>query len=163
LFHTGAQLHRRFDRHFYFSTVGSSDATQKRGSYFSYSSAASLFLSNPNLPSAAGRARRRLPARLRRPPRVARAPCLLHRPLRARRRPPCLSTAPNRAPPPPSHLARVCPRRGIWPCATTAARRRPQGGAQGPFSPTTAALVDPLCCGEHKLELPCSSLKLHSS
>jgi hypothetical protein len=31
LFHTRAQLHRRFDRRFYFSTVGSSDAIQKRG------------------------------------------------------------------------------------------------------------------------------------
>jgi hypothetical protein len=46
-------VHRRFDRRSYFSTVGSSDATLERGSYLSYPTAASRFVSNPNLSAAA--------------------------------------------------------------------------------------------------------------
>jgi hypothetical protein len=49
LFHHGAQLHRRFDRRFYFSTIGSCDATLECGSYLSYPSVASSNRSNPKL------------------------------------------------------------------------------------------------------------------
>jgi hypothetical protein len=87
LFHPGAQLHRRFDRRFYFFTVGSSDATLERGSYLSYPSAASRIVSNPKSPGRHARAVRRRPAHLRRFSRV-----------RARLAP---STDPPPPPPPP--------------------------------------------------------------
>jgi hypothetical protein len=75
LFHTGAQLHRRFDRRFYFSTVGSSDAILKRGSYLSYPTTAfhsilTLTASSPPRPRSPPprpRARRRPPLHLHRP------------------------------------------------------------------------------------------------
>jgi hypothetical protein len=59
LFHTGAQLHRQFDRRLFFSIVGSFDATLMRWSHPSYLSVASLIDSNPN--SSARRARARTP------------------------------------------------------------------------------------------------------
>jgi hypothetical protein len=93
--------------------------------------------SNHNLPSAAGCARRRLPARLRRPPRVARALRLLLRSsavVRARRRPPArpLSRIPltRRTPPSP----RVRSRRH-----SPAVRRR----ASSPATPRRSARLNP--------------------
>jgi hypothetical protein len=59
-------LHQRFDRRFYFSTVSSSDATMKRGSYLSYSLAVTRFFLTLILAAAAPALVRRRPLCLRR-------------------------------------------------------------------------------------------------
>jgi hypothetical protein len=105
-----------------------------------------LFVSNHNLPSAAGCARRCLPARLRRPPRVARALRLLLRSsavVRARRRPPAPPTLANSAHAQDTALIVGFGRVAILrPCAAVPARQRPQGGAQGSIPLPQPHLLD---------------------
>jgi hypothetical protein len=141
-------LHRRFDRRFYFSTVGSSNATLKRGFYLSYSSVASLFLSNPNScrPPAAPDA----------------ALVLVSGDLPASCAPRASSTGPSvpaagRRASPPRQIARAARRRThlgfhyhlqFRPFAATSARRRLSRGAQEAFLHPQQLVTIQSRCGE---------------